>query len=125
MSDEEEAEEQLHLPRVFEPEVESAPLSEVQKWYDPTRLEKVRRGKARSTNAIHDTFDLIGGVPRLAEWANDNPGHFFTRLFAKTVERAGSIEHSGEIKVVSAVPRTVLDGISEAEDAEFTEVPDA
>ena len=104
----------LHLPSVF-PQKEE--LTEVQEWYDPTRLERVRRKSARSANAIHDTFDLIGGVPRLAAWANDNEGAFYTKLFSKTVERAGKVEHSGEIRIVSSIPRTVLDG-------EFTEVPD-
>lgn len=106
-------EEETHLPSVYPVPEE---LSEVQEWYDPTRLEKVRRKSARSANAIHDTFDLIGGVPRLAAWANENEGHFYTKLFSKTVERASKLEHTGEIKIISSIPRTVLDG-------EFTEVP--
>ncbi len=111
-----------HLPAVFAT-VEGEPdITEVQEWYDPTRLEKVRRKPARSANAIHDTFDLIGGVPRLAAWANDNPGAFFTKLFTKTIERAGKVEHSGTIKIISAIPRTTLDGHLDAEDADFKEV---
>ncbi len=111
MSDNEEA---TNLPSVFEQPEE---LSEVAEWYDPTRLEKVRRKSARSANAIHDTFDLIGGVPRLAKWAHENEADFYTKLFTKTIERSGKVEHSGEIRIVSSIPRTVLDG-------DFTEVDD-
>lgn len=114
-------EELLHLPTVFTEEETPAELQEVADWYDPTRLERVRRAPARSTNALHDTFDLIGGVPRLAAWAHDNPGAFYTKLFTKTIERATKSTLSGTIKVVSAVPRTILDGHVEAEEAEFTE----
>ncbi len=89
-------------------------------WYDPTRLEKVRRKPARSANAVHDAFDLIGGVPRLAAWANDNPNEFYSRLFTKTIERATKSQVSGQIRIISAIPRGALDG--EVEDAEFTDV---
>ena len=108
-----------YLPTHFH--AEDGVATEVDDWYDPTRLEKVRRKPARSANAIHDTFDLIGGVPRLATWANENQGEFFTKLFSKTIERAGKVEHSGEIKIISAVPRTTLDGT--VEDGDFVEIP--
>lgn len=32
-------------------------------------------------------FEMIGGVERMADWANENPDLFFTRLFPKVVTR--------------------------------------
>lgn len=101
-------EEQTHLPAVFlDTDAESV---EVREWYDPTRLDKVRRAPARSANAVHDAFDLIGGAPRLASWAHENPKDFYTKLFNKTIERSTAVQHSGEITIISKVPRTILDG---------------
>jgi len=99
------SDETTHLPSA-----DTSDLSEVRQWYDPTRLDKVRRSSQRSANAVHDAFDLIGGTPRLAEWAHENPETFYTKLFNKTIERTSAVEHSGEITIVSAIPRTVLDG---------------
>lgn len=78
--------------------------------YDATRLTRLRRAPNRSLNAVHDAFDLIGGVPRLAVWADQNPGEFFTKIYARTIVSNQQVEHSGEIVIRSAVPRTALDG---------------
>lgn len=78
--------------------------------YDPSRLDKIRRSPQRSNNAVYDAFDLIGGVPRLAVWADQNPGEFFTKLLPRTMQSHQQTEHSGEIRIVSAIPRTALDG---------------
>jgi hypothetical protein len=99
------SDETTHLPAAS-----ASDFSEVREWYDPTRLDRVRRSSQRSANAVHDAFDLIGGTPRLAEWAHENPETFYTKLFNKTIERTSAVEHSGEITIVSAIPRTVLDG---------------
>jgi hypothetical protein len=32
-------------------------------------------------------FEMIGGVERMADWANRNPGEFYTKLFTKTITR--------------------------------------
>lgn len=78
--------------------------------YDASRLERVVRNPKRINNAVHDAFDLIGGVPRLALWADANPGDFFTKLLPRTMQTHQQTEHSGEIRIISAVPRTTLDG---------------
>jgi hypothetical protein len=81
----------------------------VSEWYSPTRLD-IPRNPRRHVAAIHDAFDLIGGVPRLAVWANENPTEFYTKVLSKGIEKQSSVEHSGEIVVRSSVPRTSLDG---------------
>jgi len=78
--------------------------------YDTSRLDRIRRSPQRSNNAVYDAFDLIGGVPRLAVWADENPGEFFTKLLPRTMQSHQQTEHSGEIRIISAIPRTVLDG---------------
>ena len=84
------------------------PLEEVSKWYNPVRLNS-RRSPTRHAAAVHDAFDLIGGVPRLADWAHTNPTDFYTKLLPKTIEKSTAVEHSGEITIVSKIPRTLLD----------------
>ena len=37
-------------------------------------------------------FDMIGGVDRLAAWAEKNPGDFFTKVFPKVI--AKPVEHN-------------------------------
>lgn len=32
-------------------------------------------------------FDMIGGVDRLADWADKNPGEFFTKVFPKVIAK--------------------------------------
>ena len=85
--------------------------------YDVTRLDRPAGRPRRANNAIEDAFDLIGGVPRLAIWADKNPGEFYTKLWARTIQSSQQQEHSGEIVIRSAVPRTAIDG-------EFKDVTD-
>lgn len=84
--------------------------AEIARFYDVSRLESVKRSPRRTNNAVHDAFDLIGGVPRLAVWADKNPGEFFTKLLPKTLQSHQQQEHSGVITIVSKVPRTAIDG---------------
>jgi len=37
-------------------------------------------------------FDMVGGVDRLADWADKNPGEFFTKVFPKVI--AKPVEHT-------------------------------
>lgn len=93
-------------------------FEEIQRAYDRSRLDSPPVRSPRRTNqAIDDTFDLIGGVPRLAIWADQNPGEFFTKLLPKTIQSQQATEHSGQITIVTAIPRSPLDG-------EYTDVSD-
>jgi hypothetical protein len=90
-------------------------MDEVTK-YDPKRLLESRKGiQNRSLNAVHDTFDLIGGVPALALWADENPTDFYTKIWNRTIPSKVETEHSGEIIIRTAISRSPLDG-------EFTDV---
>lgn len=77
--------------------------------YDRSRLETLKRSPRRSLNAVNDTFDLIGGVPRLALWADANPTDFYTKVWNRTLQTNAQVEHSGEIKITTAIPRGPLD----------------
>jgi hypothetical protein len=90
--------------------VRSEEVDEFARFYDVSRLDSVKRSPRRTNNAVHDAFDLIGGVPRLAVWADKNPGEFFTKLLPKTLQTHQQQEHSGVITIVSKVPRTAIDG---------------
>jgi hypothetical protein len=37
--------------------------------------------------AVLTAFNMIGGVDRLADWADKNPGEFFTKLMPKVITR--------------------------------------
>ena len=100
-------------------EGQSLDLVELSKWYSPVRLD-VPRDPRRHIGAIHDTFDLIGGVPRMAVWADENPTEFYTKVLPKGIEKQTAVQHSGEITIVSNIPRSPLDG--EYEDADI--IPD-
>ncbi|MEO8128359.1 MAG: hypothetical protein ABI822_14765 [Bryobacteraceae bacterium] len=39
-------------------------------------------------------FEMIGGVERMADWANKNPTEFYTRLFTKTITREVEVSTS-------------------------------
>lgn len=77
------------------------------------------------------TFDLIGGVPRLATWANAHPDKFYAiyaKLAPQTIIGAGD---SGEILIKHVLPQTKLDAITidekgqiiddDIDDIDFTE----
>lgn len=66
--------------------------------------------RKKVTNAFHDAFELIGGVPRLAVWADTHPTDFF-KLYARLLptEASQQIEHSGQVKILHAFGRGPLD----------------
>jgi len=39
-------------------------------------------------------FEMIGGVERMASWANDNPGEFYTRLYSKVITKEVDVNAS-------------------------------
>lgn len=69
-------------------------------------------------NAVLTVFETIGGVERMAEWAEDNPGEFYTKLFAKTITRDN--EHT-----VSDGVEDLLDRLDKAEQSEMKELESA
>lgn len=69
---------------------------------------EVRR--KRVVTAFHDAFELIGGVPRLAHWADGHPTDFY-KLYARILpgEVGQHVTHDGEVRVIHSVPRGPLD----------------
>jgi len=66
--------------------------------------------RKRVVSAFHDAFEMIGGVPRLAHWADDHPTDFY-KLYARILpgEVGQHVSHDGEIRVLHSVPRGPLD----------------
>jgi hypothetical protein len=75
--------------------------------------------KARGLAALHDTFELIGGVPRLAIHADENPTEFYSLYFRYTQSQDKTINHNIRI-LAPTIPPTALDG--DITDIEFEEV---
>ena len=66
--------------------------------------------KERVLNAFHDAFELTGGIPRLALWADANPTEFY-RLYAKMLPRQTDNNHNvdGDFVIRHVLPRGPLD----------------
>lgn len=62
-------------------------------------------------NAFKDTFELIGGVPRLATWAHLNPSKFY-QLYAKLLPNQQILDfgNDGVLKIMHALAPGPLDG---------------
>ena len=52
---------------------------------------------------IATVFEMIGGVNRMAEWADENPEAFFTKTFPKIVTAPKQVEHTGTIRIEDAI----------------------
>lgn len=67
----------------------------------------VSAGK-KSSKLVLDVFDMIGGVEAMAEWAEENKGEFYTKLFSKTITRESEVNHTIGVE-------DMLDELEEAE----------
>lgn len=45
-------------------------------------------------------FDMIGGVDRLADWADKNPGEFFSKVFPKVIAKPHEVGVSGGVETL-------------------------
>jgi hypothetical protein len=88
-----------------------------------TRATKVTRQDV--VNAFTNAFQMIGGVDRLALWADSNPNEFF-KLFAKLMPPAASdlLDGNREFIVRHVLPQPKIQTGPKEEpiDVEFTEV---
>ena len=50
-------------------------------------------------------FEQIGGLQRMANWADTNPTDFYTKLFPKLVQRSAQVDVSGVITIDDAISR--------------------
>lgn len=69
---------------------------------------------------VLSVFEMIGGAPRMAVWADQNPTDFFTKLFPKMISRSQQVDVTGTLTIDDAITR--LENQTEATDAEFHEV---
>lgn len=71
---------------------------------------RANRRKAQVVDALNDAFELIGGTPRLAIWADTNPSEFY-RIWSKLCPKdiSQTLENSGEVRIVHVLPPGKLD----------------
>lgn len=75
--------------------------------------------RQRGLSALHDAFELIGGVPRLAIYADESPHEFYQLYFRYTQQIDKNVNHTIRI-LAPSIPPTALDG--DITDIEFEEV---
>lgn len=67
---------------------------------------------------VLSVFEMIGGAPRMASWADQNPTDFYTKLFPKVISRSQQVDVSATLTIDDAISR-----LEKMEPAEFDEVP--
>ena len=67
--------------------------------------------RKRVVQAFLDAFEMIGGMPRLAVWANENPSEFY-KLYARLLPSQASsvLGEENVMRVIHVLPRGPLDG---------------
>ena len=74
--------------------------------------------RADVIRAFQHSFELIGGVPRLALWADANPGDFY-KLYGRLLPASSTNELDGpqELIVKHAIPPPVYQNVPAAREA--------
>lgn len=99
-----------------------SPPTEKELALDLSRLEALQTGRSISVpsnsgfsrkqvvEGFHNAFEIIGGVPRLALWANENYGDF-VRMYSKLLpsQNSSALGESGKIEIELKVPGSRLD----------------
>lgn len=72
--------------------------------------------------AFQQSFELIGGVTRMAAWANDNPSKFYA-LYSRLLPSPTlqDLEDTGLITIMHSIPRTKLDATTIDEEGHIVE----
>src|SRR6187399_3544747 len=76
------------------------------------RVPRTGAPRDRFMQALAEAFEIVGGVPRLALWADKNQGEFYKLLGKQVpglVQNAFAIKASGNVTIVSAIPASFLD----------------
>jgi hypothetical protein len=58
--------------------------------------------------ALHTAFEMIGGVPRLAMWADSNPTEFY-KLYARLLPNESNVKHEGSVALKLVLKPNPLD----------------
>lgn len=63
-------------------------------------------------NSFQQAFELIGGVPRLALWANENQTEFY-KLYSRLLpsQASSALGESNIVRIEMSVPRSPLDEV--------------
>jgi hypothetical protein len=69
---------------------------------------------------VMSCFEQIGGLPRMANWADDNPTDFYTKLFPKMISRSQQVDVSGTLTIDDAITR--LERLDAPLEGEYTDV---
>ena len=67
---------------------------------------------------VLSAFEMIGGLPRMAAWADQNPTDFYTKLFPKMISRSQQVDVSGTLTIDDAISR-----LENTIEGEFEEAP--
>lgn len=60
---------------------------------------------------VLSVFEQIGGVARMADWADQNPTDFYTKSFGKLIAKSMQVDHSGSISIDDAISRlSIVEG---------------
>lgn len=80
----------------------------------PNRVVRREFDRKRVAEAFEDAFELIGGVSRLAIWANENPTEFF-KLYGRMLPTGTSVDLNakGEITFKHVLPPSKLDKLGD------------
>lgn len=78
------------------------------------KLTKREFEKQKVIDAFHMAFDMLGGVPRLVYWANENYTEFI-KLYAKQLPSGAQLDvnASGEIQFKMVLPPSPLDALED------------
>ena len=76
---------------------------------------------ARAARAFQQAFDMIGGVPRLALWADQNPTKFYA-LYSKLVPATAEIDIKKDINVTISWASTERLSYQSQQSGEVTDV---
>ena len=88
----------------------------------PFRLPRTGATREQIKDAFNTAFELIGGVPRLAIWANDNPDKFFA-IWARLQGNSSQPSTPAKMVVEHVLRRTRLDETTIDEQGRVIELP--
>lgn len=74
----------------------------------PSNLQGRKVKREEIANAFLTSFELMGGVPRLAVWADKNYGDFM-KIFGRLLPKETLTVHDGEVVFKHVVPTSPLD----------------
>jgi hypothetical protein len=63
---------------------------------------------------VMSCFEQMGGLPRMANWADENPTDFYTKLFPKMISRSQQVDVTGSLTIDDTITRmeanTIIEG---------------